>query len=280
MVLRGILSGSLAFGWPAAGVWAKSDLAIVLAKNAPANIDPRHYLVSEKLDGVRAVWDGRQLRFRSGRMVAAPAWFLAKLPKMPMDGELWIARGQFDKLSGTVRKELPVDAEWRQVRYQVFELPGGEGDFERRSSKMREIVQAAAWEPLGAVEQFRIATIADLKQKLRKVVAAGGEGLMLHRSDADYVAGRSDVLLKYKLLSDADAEVLSHVAGRGKYAGAMGALEVRTDDGIRFKLGTGFSDRDRQQPPPIGSRVTFTYRELTPKGVPRFASFVRIAQDQ
>jgi DNA ligase-1 len=80
----------------------------LLAKNAQAGIDPKPYLVSEKLDGVRALWDGTALRFRSGRVVAAPAWFLAGLPKTPLDGELWMGRRSFDVLSGIVRRAEPV----------------------------------------------------------------------------------------------------------------------------------------------------------------------------
>ena len=102
----------------------------LLAKNAPADVDPKAYLVSEKLDGVRALWDGTTLRFRSGRAVAVPAWFLAALPNTPLDGELWMGRRSFDVLSGAVRRIEPVDAEWRRITYRVFALPAGEGAFE------------------------------------------------------------------------------------------------------------------------------------------------------
>ena len=68
---------------------------IILAKVLDPSVDPAHYLVSEKFDGVRAVWDGKVLRFRSGNVVNAPQWFIEKLPKTPLDGELWLARGKF-----------------------------------------------------------------------------------------------------------------------------------------------------------------------------------------
>ena len=83
---------------------------------------------------MRAQWDGRTLRFRGGGSVPAPTWFTAGFPAQPLDGELWIGRDQFDALSGTVRKIEPVDAEWRQVRYLVFELPGAAGDFSERGA--------------------------------------------------------------------------------------------------------------------------------------------------
>ena len=263
--------------WPLPQAQAKNGADVLLAKNAPPNVKPADYLVSEKLDGVRAIWDGNALRFRSGRTVAAPTWFLAKLPQMALDGELWLARGKFDVLSGIVRKNQPVDAEWQQVRYMVFEQPGGEGDFATRYTRLRLAAQSANWPQLQALEQSRVATLAQLKDRLAKVVAAGGEGLMLHLGNAPYITGRSDVLLKYKPLADAEAQVVAHIAGKGKYTGLMGALEVRSEDGMLFKLGTGFSDEQRKTPPPVGSRVTYTYRDVTPNGKPRFASFLRLA---
>ncbi len=255
---------------------AKTNIAVLLAHNAPKGIDPTGYLVSEKLDGVRALWDGSVLRFRSGRPIAAPAWFTSKLPTTPLDGELWLARGQFDALSGTVRRVLPVDAQWQQVTYQVFELPQGSGTFAQRAAQLRSLVQAAAWPALQAVEQFTVASPAALQAKLKSITAAGGEGLMLHLASAHITTGRSDVLLKLKAVQDAEATVMGHVAGKGKYAGLLGALDVKTASGQRFKLGTGLSDADRQNPPPIGSVVTYTYRDTTPSGKPRFASFLRV----
>ncbi len=97
--------------------------ALLLANELGFQVDPAQYLVSEKHDGVRALWDGKELRFRSGRPVNAPAWFIAKLPAQPLDGELWLGRGKFESLSGIVRKTEPQDEEWRQIKYLIFELP-------------------------------------------------------------------------------------------------------------------------------------------------------------
>ena len=258
--------------------WAKASAAdnVLLAKTAPAAIDPAGYLVSEKLDGVRALWDGKVLRFRSGRLIAAPEWFTAKLPDMPLDGELWIARGQFDVLSGAVRKVKPVDIEWQKVNYMVFELPAGSGDFKDRALALESIVNTAAWPQLQAIEQTAIANRATLQAKLDDVVQDGGEGLMLHLANAKVATGRSDVLLKLKPVQDAEATVVGHVAGKGKYAGLTGALAVKSADGQRFDLGTGLTDAQRKTPPAIGSIVTYTYRDVTPSGKPRFASFLRV----
>jgi DNA ligase-1 len=253
--------------------------AMLLAEQYAAHVDVTRYWVSEKFDGVRAQWDGRTLRFRGGGVVPAPAWFTANFPSVPLDGELWIGRDAFDALSGTVRKAEPVDAEWRQVRYLVFELPGAAGDFSARLRQMNALIGQAGVPWLQAVEQTRVADHAELMQRLDAVVKANGEGLMLHRADAPYLTGRSDVLLKLKPWQDAEAVVVGYVAGNGKYAGMTGSLEMEMPDGQRFRIGSGLSDALRRQPPPIGSRITYRYQHLTKNGVPRFPRYLRVRED-
>jgi DNA ligase 1 len=237
--------------------------------------DPADFLVSEKYDGVRGVWDGTTLRHRSGRRVNAPGWFTAALPTSPLDGELWLARGRFDELSALVRRERPVDAEWRQVRFMVFEWPGGEGRFDTRAQRLAALVAASGMPHLEAVRQTPGTDQRALHERLAQTVTHGGEGLVLHRADAPYATGRSDALLKLKPALDAEATVVAHHPGRGKYAHQLGALEVKADDGRRFLIGTGLSDALRRDPPPLGSVVTYRYRSLTPNGLPRFASYLR-----
>ena len=243
------LAAALAGGLSPALAAGPEAPPLLLAEVFRGDVALADYWVSEKLDGARALWDGQRLRFRSGRPVPAPAWFVAGLPPEPLDGELWIGRGRFAELSGIVRRQQPVDDEWRQVRFMVCELPGAAGSFTER--------------------------VEHLKTRLDAVVAAGGEGLMLHRADAPYLTGRSDALLKLKPRLDAEATVVAHLPGRGRLAGMMGALLVETPAGVRFQLGTGFTDAERREPPPVGAQVTYIYRELTRAGVPRFASYWR-----
>ena len=273
---RLFLGGLLALPsfYPAASA-APSRAPLLLAQDAPPDIDPAGHLISEKYDGVRAWWDGRALRFRSGGAIAAPAWFVAQLPALPLDGELWFGRGRFEALSAAVRRHLPADQEWRQVRYMLFELPGAPGSFADRAERIRIIVQQQRSEVLVAVPQTTVPGREALQEQLRSVVAGGGEGLMLHRADAPYVSGRSAVLLKLKPVHDAEATVLAHVQGRGKHAGRMGALQVRNEDGVAFFIGTGFSDAERDNPPPRGTLITYSHRGHTEAGVPRFASYLR-----
>ena len=252
--------------------------ALLLAQTAPADIDPTGYLVSEKYDGVRAVWDGHTLRFRGGLPIAAPAEFVSRLPAVPLDGELWLGRGRFEVLSGLVRRQTPDAAAWRPLRYMVFDLPGASGGFASRAQRIAMLAQHSGWPQLQAVEQQLLDSPQALQRRLDEVVAGGGEGLMLHRADAPYRTGRSASLLKLKPLHDAEALVVGHVAGRGRHAGRMGALRVRSAAGVDFLLGTGFSDAERGAPPPLGSWVTFTHRGVTAEGVPRFASFLRVRE--
>jgi DNA ligase-1 len=252
--------------------------APLLAREAAAGIDPAGYWVSEKLDGVRAIWDGRRLRFRSGRPVAAPDWFVAALPPTALDGELWLGRGRFAELSGLVRRDPPDAAAWRQVRYMIFELPGAPGDFTARIDAMQAVVAAAGVPWLQVVPQRRVADRAALSRWLAEVIAAGGEGLMLHRADAPALSGRSDALLKLKPWQDAEGIVVAHLPGQGRFAGLLGALAVRLDDGRLLRIGTGFTEAERRNPPPLGSQITFRYRGRTATGLPRFASYLRVRE--
>lgn len=238
--------------------------------------DVSAYLVSEKLDGVRGHWTGERLLTRGGHAVHPPAWFTADWPSTPMDGELWLGRGRFAEVSGIVRTREPVDAEWRDVRFMVFDLPAHEGPFEVRARRVRTLLDAVGVQWLRPVRQAPVADSDELDHRLERIVDAGGEGLMLHRRDAHYRAGRSDALLKYKISADAEARVVAHTPGKGRNRGMLGALVVERPDGLRFRLGTGFSDAERADPPPIGSRVTYRYNGFTANGVPRFARFLRI----
>ncbi|MEP7056715.1 MAG: DNA ligase [Caldimonas sp.] len=249
---------------------------LLLAGIYGEHIDPARCLVSEKYDGVRACWDGRVLRHRSGRPVAAPRWFVDRLPEVALDGELWFGRGRFDALSTAVRKERPDDAQWREIRYMLFELPGARGNFAERAQAIERLVAAIGWPQLHAVEQVRVADRSALRRRLDETVAIGGEGLMLHLASAPYATGRSDVLTKLKPHRDAEATVVGYRRGHGKYAGDTGALTLRTPEGRSFHLGSGLPDALRRSPPPIGSSVTYRYHDLSATGLPRFASFVRV----
>lgn len=237
------------------------------------------FLVSEKLDGIRAYWDGKTLYSRSGNIIQAPAWFTQSLPKNKLDGELWAGRNRFEVVLGTVTKNIPKDKEWQKIKYMIFELPESFGSFKNRYAKMQAIVQKAKLSHLDVIPQSCIKTTEALKKRLDEITLAGGEGLMLHKADSQYFSGRSDHILKLKKREDDEATVLEHIQGKGKFTGKMGAILVKNTQGKTFRIGTGFSHQERENPPPVGSTITYQYFGLTKNGIPRFASFLRVYQN-
>jgi DNA ligase 1 len=237
------------------------------------------YWVSEKYDGVRAYWDGTQLWTRQGHRIHAPAWFTTGWPVHPLDGELWAGRGRFTAASSAVARDTPDHDAWRELRYMVFDLPTHPGLFDQRLAELQRLLAAHPSRCLQAVPHHKVADESALQTLLRNTVRQGGEGLMLHRGASLYRGERNDDLLKLKQHLDAEATVIGHLPGKGKYNGLLGALQVQTPQGLKFKLGSGLRDADRKSPPPIGSQVTYRYLGLHPDGAPRFASFVRVRQD-
>lgn len=236
------------------------------------------FFVSEKLDGVRGYWDGKRLVTRQGNPILAPSWFTANFPSIPMDGELWIGRGQFEAISGLIRQTSPKENDWQNVRFMVFDLPQMQGSFEKRYRDMQTLIADKSIY-LQVVEQVSVESIEALYQKLDVLVAQGAEGIILHRRSALYTPGRNPNVMKLKPYLDAEAKVIGYIPGKGQFTGQMGALRVQTPDGRIFSIGTGFSLAERQHPPAIGTLITYKYLGTTANGLPRFASFLRIRTD-
>ncbi|SEK94930.1 DNA ligase-1 [Colwellia chukchiensis] len=234
-----------------------------------------NYWVSEKLDGVRGYWDGTHLMTRRGNILSAPSWFTEHWPNFAMDGELWSSQGEFDKISGCVRRKTGSGSCWKNLKLMIFDLPQHSGDFTTRIHAMQKLVSNNRSTYLEMVPQRRLSDNQALQALLSDIVHNNGEGLMLHLASATHQSGRSKNLLKLKQYQDAEAKVIAHTRGKGKYLGLLGAIKVATPEGIIFKIGTGFSKQDRQHPPAIGSIITYKYLGKTPRGVPRFVSFLR-----
>jgi DNA ligase-1 len=239
-------------------------------------VDLSEYWVSEKLDGMRGYWNGEQLLSRQGNIINSPKWFTKNWPKNPMDGELWIARGQFQKTLSCVRKVTVEENCWRKVRFMVFDLPKHTGTFTERITTMKVLANATMSSYLEIIKQFKIDNTKQLDKTLNHVITNQGEGLMLHRDNAYYSAGRTNNIMKLKKHQDAEAIVIAHVSGKGKYQDMLGALKVQTKAGITFKIGSGFSDKERANPPKVGSIITYKYNGKTDTGIPRFARFYRL----
>lgn len=263
---------------PAAAKASGKAPPLLLAHRWELDVAPDGWWMSEKLDGIRAYWDGAGFWSRLGNRFAAPPWFTAGLPAYPLDGELWMGRKLFQRTTSVVRSGS-AGAEWKDLLYVVFDAPASAAPFEQRMDELRRLIDEERPAYARFLEHVPCENIEHLRIELARVEALGGEGLMLRRPGSRYEAGRSSTLLKVKTFHDAEARVVGHAPGAGKHKGKLGALECQLPDGTRFSVGTGFSDEERRTPPPIGSIVTFRYQELSDDGVPRFPSYVGVRID-
>ena len=244
--------------------------------------DPTGWWVSEKYDGIRAIWDGKNFVSRNGNVFYAPAWFKAGMPSTPVDGELWAGRGManFQDAVSIVRSHAAGDR-WKKIRYLVFDLPESQEPFETVQRKLKKWVTSADLPYVQLVPQERVKSRADLDKRMEEALAVGAEGLMLREPGSKYTLARSHSLLKVKPTYDADAVITGYQEGTGKHRGRMGAVHayLLDDPSKKFKIGTGFSDAERDDPPPIGSIVEFTFTETTKAGIPRHPAFKRVRRD-
>ena len=254
-------------------------IELLLAQSWESSINPKGWLMSEKLDGVRCYWNGKQLVSRQGHPYSAPLFFISGFPSdTSLDGELWVGRKQFQRCVSIVRKsdtEKHDFEEWKQVKYLLFDAPSIPEPFEKRLDYLKKLAKTVNSPYLVAHEHAVCRDAEHLHSELKRVCDLGGEGVMLRQAGSLYENKRSKTLLKVKTFQDAEGTVIGYEPGKGKNEGLVGAMKVRTDDGVEFKVGTGLSDADRKNPPPIGSRITYKYQELTTGGIPRFPSFLR-----
>ncbi len=234
------------------------------------------YWVSEKLDGMRGYWTGTTLLSRQGNKINVPPWFTTNWPNIAMDGELWIGRGKFQATISCIKRKTIDHSCWHDITFMLFDLPKNTARFTQRINAMEKLVKRHHSPYLNIITQFKVTTIKALDEKLIDIVNSDGEGLMLHHQNSNYTQGRNRRLMKLKHFQDAEAVVIEHIAGQGKYQGMLGAVVVKTPENINFKIGSGFTDRQRCNPPPVGSIITYKYTGKTLRGVPRFASFLRI----
>jgi DNA ligase-1 len=274
-------SAAGASGQPAQPAQAKADQGgppILLANPWDNAQDLSGWWISEKLDGVRAYWDGKVMLSRLGNRYHAPDWFTKDLPPFPLDGELWGGRKKFQRTVSVVRRQDQSE-QWKSIAYVVFDAPSHDGVFEDRQEILRRTLEERSAPYARFHDQQRCKDLTHLREELRRVEALGGEGLMLRKPGSRYEVGRSPTLLKVKSFFDAEAIVVGHLPGTGRHAGRLGALLVELADGTRFSVGTGLSDREREAPPKVGAVVTFRYQELSDGGVPRFPSYVGVRDD-
>jgi len=276
-----------------------ADKDIVMLAKSYNDQDPTGWWISEKLDGMRLLWDGHTAISRNGKPIILPASFQQQLPVgLSLDGELFLGHGRFQETMSIVRRKVP-DQRWDQIQYRVFDSPNTTGGFETRLAEVKgHLFWNRKYQPAPQIrvqEQILCASLEHMKMIFADLVANGAEGIMLRRFGSDYELKRSDSLLKYKpWLHSIDARVMGHQSGNGKHINRLGALVCLFLPGQQeldraaltfkipvnyletFTVGTGFTDQDRENPPPIGSIIRMSCQSLTDAGLPRFPVFEHI----
>jgi len=232
------------------------------------DINVTSWYMSEKLDGVRAYWDGEKLVSRNGKIFKAPKFFTKGFPKRELDGELWTKRGDFSHISSIVNTKLS-KLEWKELTYNIFEVSNAAGTLNERLNRVKES------QYIRVIEQIKVKNKKHLDSFLKSVEKKGGEGVVVRDGSLNYYTGRNNKALKVKSYIDEECEVVGHNRGRGKYENILGSLDCKMDNNQTLKIGTGFNNEQRTSPPKIGAIITFKYYGLTSKGNPRFPVFLR-----
>ncbi|MCW8893144.1 MAG: DNA ligase [Deltaproteobacteria bacterium] len=240
--------------------------------------DVSGWLMSEKLDGVRGYWDGQQLFSKNGHLLPAPEEFVRDLPAFALEGELWGGRGTFEQTAAIIQHKSPHEG-WLTLKFAVFDVPQAHGDFITRIEQAHQWFAAHPSAYAFVIPQRRVHDQFHLQRELERIQSLGGEGLIVRKPDALYRAGRSMDILKVKSYQDAEAKVVAHLPGKGRNKGRLGALLVELETGQQFKIGTGLSDEERENPPPIGALITFKFYGLYQSGTPKFPAFLRLRRD-
>ncbi|MEM7152200.1 MAG: DNA ligase [Myxococcota bacterium] len=257
---------------------AKADAPPLLLAHRWEEQDPTGWWMSEKLDGVRAYWDGARFVSRLGNAYLAPEWFREGLPDFPLDGELFAGRGAFQR-SVSIARRVDAGEAWRSLKFVIFDAPGVDGGFEDRLAHLERHFEAHPHDQVQVLEHRPCTGLEQLHAELSRIEELGGEGLMLRRPRSRYEVGRSETLLKVKTFFDTEAIIVGYQDGAGRHEGRVGALHLELPDGTRFKVGTGLSDAEREAPPAVGEVITVKYQELTDAGVPRFPTYVGVRAD-
>ncbi|WP_294961236.1 DNA ligase [Sulfurimonas sp.] len=231
------------------------------------DINVTSWYMSEKLDGVRAYWDGEKLISRGGKVFAVPSFFTKEFPKHKLDGELWSKRGDFSNISSIVNKKKP-NSGWRSITYNIFEVPDAKGNLLQRLSHIKTSKY------IKVIKQIKVKNKKYLYEFLKSVEKKGAEGVVVRDGSLSYYTGRDNNSLKVKSFIDAECEIVAYNKGNGKYKNAVGSLSCRMKDKKVIKIGSGLNNKQRTNPPKIGAIITFKYYGLTSKGNPRFPVFL------
>ncbi len=250
------------------------SLILLKSYQKQINVDVKNWFMSEKLDGVRAYWDGHALYSRSGKRFAVPDWFIKDLPAFELDGELWTKRSDFEHIVSIVNKQS-VHEGWKAIRYQIFEVPNAQGDFPQRLDKINQFLKKHPSSFIEVIPQQICKGEKHLQSFLQEIEQLGGEGVVIRNPEMHYHTGRSASALKVKRFQDAECKVTGYKEGKGKISGLTGALYCQLDNNRIIRIGSGLSNKERENPPAVGSIITYQYNGYTSKGNPRFPVYLR-----
>ena len=246
---------------------------VTLAHHYRDDFDPTGWFMSEKLDGVRAYWDGYTMWTRNQKRINIPDMWKFVLPKVKLDGELFIGRGQFQDTVSVIRKLQPIEDEWAVVKYMIFDSMQIITD--PWSTRYLQ-ASMSVYKPAVMLPHTECKGRQHLNVYFEELVALGAEGVMLRNPLMPYEEKRTHNLLKLKPTKDGLATVVGHIPGLGKHSGRLGALHCQYGK-VEFCIGTGFTDAEREDPPPVGKTVKFCCQELTRDGIPRFPRYKGVA---
>lgn len=242
---------------------------LLLLKNYTSDENVTGWYMSEKLDGVRGFWDGEKLISRNGKIFKAPLFFTKDFPKTELDGEIWSKRGDFSRISSIVNTKLTKKG-WKELTYNVFEVPNAVGTLKERLSRVKDSKY------IRIIKQIKVKDKKHLDAFLKSVEKKAGEGVVVRDGSLEYYTGRTNRALKVKSYIDEECKVIGYNEGTGKYRNMLGSVNCKMGNNQILKIGTGFKNHQRTDPPEIGAIITFKYYGLTSKGNPRFPVFLRI----
>lgn len=260
---------SLIFFLQSLMAYASQDLMLLQSYD---NQSVEGWVMSEKLDGVRGYWDGKQLFTRQGQRLSLPAFFTKGFPPFAIDGELFSERNQFETIS-SITKSFKGDR-WEKLKLYVFDVPDAKGNLFERLEQLKNYLAEHPTPYIEIIEQIPVRDKAHLYEFLAQVESLKGEGVVVRNPNAPYERKRSSQILKLKTAHDEECTVIAHHKGKGQFENVMGSLTCQNHRG-EFKIGSGFNLKERENPPPIGSMITYKYRGLTNSGKPRFATYWR-----
>ena len=251
------------------------SLELQKAKTYDNSFEIKNWLMSEKLDGIRAYWDGKNLLSKNGNIIYAPLWFTKDFPNFELDGELWTKRNDFENIQSIVLDKTP-STNWSEITYNIFEVPNTKGNFTNRLKKIKNWQEKNSNKYIKIIKQIKCKDKEHLNTYLNKLINKKAEGIMIKNPKLEYFTGRSNHILKVKKFKDMEAKVIGINYKNKKFK----SLVLKLDNGIIFNLGNGFTKQERLNHPKIADIVTFKYYNLTKFGKPKFASFLRIRKKE